>query len=127
MAHEITWDDARVTVRYFEIPNDSELICVVVGIQGDERFDSTYQALHDFSECEGISYHPLTIGEIVAMNIEAAVSNKRLRIAVVSENPDVKKMFNYFDDFGQNPFVTRLFPCRAEADAWLDGRASPAA
>lgn len=124
MTHEVTWDKERVTVRYFNKASDTELISVVEDIQTDDRFENVTQALHDFKECQCIEHYPITIGEIVALHIDAPAPNKNLKIAIVGNTADMTQMLKFFDDFGQTPFPISVFTTFAEAESWLRGRHS---
>lgn len=122
MAHLISWEKQRVCVSYSGQCSDDDILRVVIQLQADIRFDSTYQALHDFTECEGMSCAKknLALEELAARNSGAARSNKKLRIAVVTDRPDVLAMLQTFEDFELSPYPIRVFRNTESANAWLN-------
>lgn len=119
MTHKVEWGVERVTVRYFDKASDSEIISAVEDLQTDERFDSVTQVLHDFNLCECIAHYPVTIGEIVALHIDAPSPNKCLKIAIASKQSDIDQVLQFFDDFGHTEFPISVFASAADAEAWL--------
>lgn len=123
MTYSIRWDDRRVCVSYSGQCSDDEVLRVVTELQADSRFDETYQALHDFTKCKGMSSsgQKLTLEELAARNYAAAANNQRLLIAIVTDRPDVLAMLESFNDIGLSPFPIRVFGNEASANAWLNG------
>jgi hypothetical protein len=119
MTHKVIWGEERVTVRYFDKASDTEIITAVEDLQTDDRFEKITQALHDFNSCECIEHYPVTVGEIAALHIDAPSPDKRLKIAIVCNNPAIKQMLQFFDDFGHTPFPIDVFPTCAHAETWL--------
>lgn len=123
MTHSIRWDDQRVCVSYSGQCSDDEVLRAVIQIQADSRFDGTYQALHDFTECEAMSFSEKkpVLEELSARNFAAAAFNKRLRIAIVTDRPDVLAMLESFNNIGLSPFPMHVFGNTESASVWLTG------
>ena len=121
MSYKTEWTKSRVSVCYAGHCTETDVLNAVIGLQCDYRFDSTYQALHDFSQCESMSPSPKHLEELAVHNIGAAASNSKLRIAVVANKPDVLVMLDRFDRLGLNPYPLRAFENAESAIAWLDG------
>ena len=97
------------------------MLNAVIEIQSDYRFDSTYQALHDFTECQSLASVPEVLEQIAVQNIGAAVSNPNLRIAVIADHPDVLSMLDCFASLALSPYPLCVFQAIESALAWLEG------
>lgn len=120
MGYTVNWLPRRVSVIYSGHCTETEVLNAVVQLQSDYRFDSTNQALHDFSQCESLSPSPEHLQELAGRNVGAAVSNPKLRIAVISSRPDVLGMLERFNSLGLSPYPLRTFANAESANAWLD-------
>lgn len=124
MPFAVDWKRPRVTVVYTGHCAESDVLKVVVALQSDQRFDSTYQALHDFRQCLSLAPSPEQLEEVAMRNIGAAMSNPKLRIAVITDRPDVLAMLERFESLGLNTYPLRAFVDPDLANDWLnsDGR-----
>ncbi len=119
MSHHIDWAKDRVTVVYSGDCSEAEILDVVIKLQSDYRFDTICRALHDFRRCTAMVPSTASLEELAARNSAAAVSNPRLRIAVIAENPEVLAMLDRFASIGLCPYVLRTFVEPESANAWL--------
>lgn len=120
----VDWTNRRVSVCYSGHCTEAEVLNVVIELQSDPRFDSTRQALHDFSQCESMLPSPGDLEELASRNIGAAVTNPNLRIAVIANKPDVLGMLERFNSIGLSPYPLRTFENAESAIAWLDSTPS---
>jgi len=121
MAFSVDWAGRKVSVAYTGHCSEKDVLNVVVALQSDARFDSTNQALHDFTGCLSLLPSPEHLEEVAMRNLGAAMSNPRLRIAVVTDRPDVLAMLERFDKLGLNTYPVRSFETTSDANAWLSG------
>jgi hypothetical protein len=119
MSHTIDWTAQRVTVRYHGPCCDSVVLNAVKEIQCNYRFDSTHEALHDFSDCESWTESLADLEELSARNSGAAASMSRLRIAVIPDRPDVLAMLKRFNSIGMSPYPLCAFVDIESANDWL--------
>ena len=121
MAYQIEWSKKCVKVSYSGDCSAVDVLNAVIEIQSDYRFDSTYQALHDFTECQSLASVPEVLEQIAVQNIGAAVSNPNLRIAVIADHPDVLSMLDCFASLALSPYPLCVFQAIESALAWLEG------
>ncbi|QID19251.1 hypothetical protein G3580_17485 [Nitrogeniibacter mangrovi] len=123
MAYTIDWGRHRVCVTYSGECDEDTVLQVVIALQADVRFDSTYEALHDFSACTRVTTSAVHMEEIAARNFAAVRSNDKLHIAVIPDREDVNTMLRCFDDIGLNPYPIEVLPTLEAANAWFAGAA----
>ena len=119
MCHQIDWEQQRVSVVYSGHCTEAEVLDVVIKLQSDYRFDALRHALHDFRRCESMSASSEALEELAARNRGAAVSNSRLRIAVIADRPDVHAMLDRFASIGLSPYPLLSFADAESANGWL--------
>jgi hypothetical protein len=123
MGYSVDWTKQKVTVVYSGHCTETDVLNVVVALQSDVRFDSTHQALHDFSQCLSLAPSPEHLEEVAMRNVGAAMSNPRLRIAVVTTKPDVLAMLERFESIGLSPYPLYVFDDVQSANDWLSSGA----
>ena len=121
MAYQTEWTKQCVKVFYYGNCSEADVLKVVIEIQADCRFDSTHQALHDFTRCQSLVSVPDVLEQIAVHNVGAAISNPNLRIAVIAEHPDVLNMLERFASLGLGSYPMRVFRTAESALVWLDG------
>ncbi len=127
MSYTLNWEADGVWVRYGGQSSIDEIAEVAKAIQGSARFDNLRFVLHDFSECNGISYALDLVEELAAVDCVACRSNPKLRVAVVADNPAVTALVEDYMSTGLNPAPMAIFHHIDEARAWLHGEGRPKA
>ncbi|OHC65577.1 MAG: hypothetical protein A2040_13825 [Rhodocyclales bacterium GWA2_65_19] len=119
MAYRTIWETNGICVRYSGHSSDREIALLVHEFQADERFDNVRYILHDFRDCENLTYSKLAIEELSAIDAAAAMSKPEHRVAVVSDRPDVLGMVKAYMDTGfQAKDQLRIFSSLEAARSW---------
>jgi hypothetical protein len=115
------WEAHGVHWRYWDSVSGEELIRSNLEIYGDERFDTMKYQLVDLT---GVSEFNVTRDEmlkIAAYDRAAALSNPRVRVAVVASNKAIKTLTQLYNaENTSSPWETRLFDSLQEARTWVD-------
>jgi hypothetical protein len=108
-------------VTYSGQTSDQEVARFAREGQADERFMDLRYVLHDFLKCTGATFSTQRTRELSAIDSAAAVSNPRIRIAVVTDREDVLAMVHAYLEAGFPGFELRVFASVPAARAWLQG------
>ena len=119
MAFKLIWQERRVTIRYSGHVSDVQTGMASRLIQGDPRSDGLREILHDGRECTSFIFSEAIIEEIAAIDGAAAMSTPKLRIAVISDRPDVIAAVDYYASLELSPFPVRVFADLQAANHWL--------
>ena len=125
MGYEVVWEQpAGVIKRHFGLVTGRDLLGAVRETEGDSRFDTLRYVINDFRDCTGLAVSPAEVQEIAALDGAAARTNPRIRIAVVTDLPEVMATAKAYADDPLTPFVTRVFASMEEARRWVREGAS---
>lgn len=119
MPYDITWEEKGVLRRYFGHLSGAELIRAVVEVEADPRFDSIRYVLNDFLDVDSIAVSDEDIMEISALDGAAQLSNPRIRVAVVTQDEDMRRHTESYAASGLHGYPTRVFTNQVQARAWL--------
>ena len=119
MGYELSWESRGAVKRFFGHVTGNDILKSVVQIESDERFDEMRWVINDFLETTGLTVSPSELDEIAAIDGAAALVNPKIRIAIVTTNPDLISASDQYANSPMNSFPTRIFPTQAEARAWL--------
>lgn len=120
-----TWESRGVVCRFSGHVTATEVSESADRIQGDRRFDALRCVLNDFRDCTSVDMPRTMIEEIAAKDGAAALTNSEIRIAVVSDHPDVLRIFDHYMAEALSPWVAKNFGSIAAARAWLAGPRAP--
>jgi len=126
MAFEIVWEPKGAVKRFFGRVSDEEVLQAGLEIEADQRFDHLSYVINDFLACDGFSATPGTVDEISAIDNAAALSNSRIRIAVVATVPEIVAVAEQYAASPMNVYPTRIFASPADARKWLGDSGSTA-
>ncbi len=126
MAYEIVWEPKGAVKRFFGHVSDTEVLQAGLDIECDRRFDQLSFVINDFLACDGFSVSEGTVEEISAIDNAAALSNPRIRIAVIATAPEIVAAAEQYAASPMNVYATRIFPNPADARKWLDDSSSTA-
>lgn len=124
MPYQTIWEKHGIYVSYSGQTSDEEVARFAQEGQSDERFTDLHYVLHDFLNCTGASFSTPRIEELSAIDSAAAVSNPRIKIAVVTDREDVLAMVRAYLDTGFPGFALRVFTALAPAREWSQGKAT---
>lgn len=119
MAFRMIWQERRVTIKYSGHVSDVQIGMAARLIQGDPRSDGLHEILHDGREGTSFSFSEAIIEEIAAIDGAFAMSVPKLRIAIVTERPDVIAAVDHYTGLELSPFPVRVFADIEAAERWL--------
>lgn len=119
MPYTHTWESRGIVCRFWGHVTAAEVAESVDNIQGDFRFDALRYVLNDFSDCASVDMPRAKLEEIAAKDGAAARTNSGIRIAVVSDHPDVLRMTDAYMAEALSPYVAKNFGSMAAARSWL--------
>lgn len=120
MGRVICWEAPDgVLKRYFGHVTDSEVLEGNQQVEADPRFDELRYVVNDFTDCTSLETSSPDVEAIAAIDGAAAVSNSRIRIAIVATHVDVLAVSRAYASSSRNPYDTRIFESVDEARAWL--------
>ena len=126
MAYEIVWEPKGAVKCFFGKVSDVEVLQASLDIECDWRFDHLSFVINDFLACEGFSVSEGTVEEISAIDNAAAMSNPKIRIAVIATVPEIVAAAEQYAASPMNVFPTRIFASPADARKWLGDSGSTA-
>lgn len=116
---EHIWEERGLVRRFVGHVSAEELARSTILGQQDLRFDTMRYVINDFRDCTSINA-PLEVIEVIAATDSgAAMSNNRIRIATVSDKPDVLAITDMYQKAGYSPYPTRNFDTIEAAREWL--------
>jgi hypothetical protein len=96
----------------------AEVIQMQEQAHAEPRFDFIHYSIHDFSECEALTYEQGSFDCIAAIDAAASKSNSQIKIAIITNNPAIAEAIKSYQNPGLSPFPMRLFANEDEARAW---------
>ena len=118
MQSEITWEPRGLLVTYQGKITCVELSAVVRRFQSDERYDTIRYILHDCTGCTGASYTQTCLEDLAATDGAAAISNPRVRVAVVATHPEMLAFTRQYLSVGLHRRELRVFSTLEQARDW---------
>lgn len=126
MPYEIVWEPKGAVKRFFGRVSDAEVLQSGLEIECDPRFDNLNFVINDFLACDSFSVSEGTVDEVSAIDNAAALSNPRIRIAVIATLPEIVAAAEQYAASPLNVYMTRIFAGPADARQWLDDSGSTA-
>lgn len=120
MPSQTTWEKRGIYVKYEGAVTDHDVQSVVTLFQADRRYDAIRYVLHDFTDCQHLTYSSKLLEEIAACDSIAAMNTTGHRVAVFPDRPEVLRMVELYLESGfRSPDVVRVFSDSAGARAWV--------
>lgn len=120
MAYEIIWESpSGVVKRHFGHVTGGDLRAAVEATESDPRFNGLRYVINDFLDCRSLAVADPEVEEIAAIDNAAALSNNRIRIAVVATLPEVIAVARVYAHDPLTPYETRICDTMAAARDWL--------
>lgn len=119
MPYKINWDKSGVVIHFIGHVNDKELISMAAGLQGDPRFDELRYIVADYSCCTKFSVTPEGLEYVIATSAASALSNNKIRVAIVSATPEIVTAADLFITSPLTLFPVRTFQILEAAYKWL--------
>jgi len=119
VACEVVWEGRGVYRRFFGSTSAAEIMRSVIEVESDDRFDNIRYVINDLQDCADIAVDLRAIEEVAAYDHAAALSNPRIRIAVVADRHEVRALVDGYLNAGLSTYPVRMFARLDEARLWL--------
>lgn len=120
MAYTITWADRGVITRWSGESSAQEIIRFLNELHRSPHFDDLRYSLHDYRQCEDILFDPDAMEEVAALDRAGAISNPRIRVAIVADTPKIVALMDAYLAAELSPYPLQLFANMHDARHWLD-------
>lgn len=120
MPYTTTWEKVGVLTKWYGHSTSAELANFMQEGQVHPNFDSIRYSIHDFTECESFLHEEDIVEYIAALDGAGAVTNPRIKIAMVAPSRDVLDAINVYKESMLSPYPIRTFATTAEARIWLE-------
>lgn len=87
-----TWESSGIVCRFLGHVTATDVAESLDSIYGDRRFDALRYVLNDFRDCASVDMPRAKLEEIAAKDGAAELTNSKIRIAVVSDHPEVLRL-----------------------------------
>lgn len=119
MSYEIIWEERGAIKRFWGMVTSHDMVQSVLDTERDPRFDDMRYVINDFLDITGCSAGASDAEEVATQDCGAAMTNPRIRIAVVTDSPSIIALTNQYANSPVNAYETRIFSTLPEARAWL--------
>ena len=120
MKDEITWVTRGVLVTLSEQVNGAELFRLNEKVYGDSRFEDIRYQLWDLTNITEFNVSIEDIVKIAAHDRAAALSNSRMKVAIVTTEEMIQTIVNlYSAEMFESPWDSKIFDSMADAQQWL--------
>lgn len=109
---------AGLYVRHHGCLTDADLVQFTQSTHAGSSFTTLRYIIHDTRACTGAAYSASKVEEVVATDMAAALSNARIKLAVVAVHPDVVAMARSYMDSPLVAYPIRLFESAEAARRW---------
>ena len=123
MPYTTTWtEDGGIIWNYSGLLTGAEVIRSNMEIYGDERFDSLRYQIVDLREVTANEISKADMRKIGHLDMAAARSNPRVRVAVVTEDPVGAEISQFYAEITRgSPWKMAIFRKMDDALAWAKG------
>ena len=117
MPFEILWEPKGAYKKVHGVVTAQEFMRSITELQSDLRFDRLKYTINDFSGAAALRITESDIHDYAAMGIGAAHSNPGIKIAIVSDDPEIVAMVRLYARL--SPYQTEFFGDMDGARAWI--------
>ncbi len=121
VAYRAEWVTGGLVRKFWGEVTDQELHLGNLEVYDHACFDDTRYAICDFLDVDAIDLSEGELKKIAYMDIAAAKSNPRVKVAGAAELDVIKDYTAIYANYNEpSPWKTRFFRTMAEAHAWID-------
>lgn len=120
MSSELIWEARGLYRRYYGIANDAEVAGDTFVLESCPQFEELRYTILDFLGIEGFTLiNPSFIDEAAAIDSAAAMSHPNLKVAVVTDSPEIRELAEQYIAHPLNAYPTGIFASLEEARKWV--------
>lgn len=120
MSYTNKWEKEGLYRIFTDKISGEEVLRSNLAIQGDARFDDIKYVLNDFTQTVEFEISDMDVNKIVATDGVAAISNARLKIAIVATLESLLDWIHlYCEKMQGSPFECNVFTNLDDAREWV--------
>ena len=119
MSCKIIWEPRGVVKHFLDEVTSHDMLQSVRETEGDARFDDLRFVINDFLDITGVSSMHHDVEEISAIDSIAAITNPRIKVAVVATSPLIIEMAESYINSPLNRYPTKIFQTLTDARMWI--------
>ena len=120
MPYSTEWKEKEFQATFTGIVTSQEILKMVFGFYGDERFDRIKYNLVDFTGADSLKTNEKEIKEIAYLDMAAARSNPNIKVAIAAGHDFIKEMSQLYAEYSdESPWQVKIFNTLEEARQWL--------
>ena len=124
MPYTLDWEPKGVYWEYSGDVSGAEIIEASTAIYGDPRFDELNYKLVNFLKITSFDVQKMDIMMIASQHKAAALSNRRIKTAIVVNEPS-PLLDAFIAQLSNSPWEVKAFNCLVEASTWLGRKFIP--
>lgn len=119
MPYVIIHEAHGVLVKWWGHASSADVVRMQEQAHANPNYDQFRYSIHDFSECVGFSCDLADMEYSAAIDAAAARINQRVKVAVVTNLPEVLQAAQAYWDNGLSPYPIRTFSTLEDARTWV--------
>jgi hypothetical protein len=120
MPFETIFEDQGIFWKMSGVVNSDDINEVNKILYGHPDFDVLRYIIFDYTEADDFQMEVPEVIKVAAMDGAAALTNPKIRIAIVTQNENLLKAIQVFNNFrGGHPWETKVCDTVDEAREWL--------
>ncbi len=120
MPYEMIWEAKGLYRRYYGRGTDQEVLESARATESSARHGDLRYVILDFLDVEEVILtNPSFIAEIVAVDFGAALSNPRIKFAVVTLHSEIRRLARAYATHPLCSYPLEVFSALGEARAWV--------
>ena len=119
MPYAIIHEAQGILVKWRGHASSADVVRMQEQAHANPNYERFRYSIHDFSECVGFSCDLADMEYSAAIDAAAARINQRVKVAVVTNLPEVLQAAQAYWDNGLSPYPIRTFSTLEDARTWV--------
>lgn len=119
MPYTVRWEPLGVYKEFSGVVTGAELLASVKEVANDFRFYDIQYEVSDYLDAERTEFTQEALNEVRAVRIGSFMSNPRIKVALVTLDPEIQQRMETTIASRLTLHQTRLFSALDEANQWL--------
>jgi hypothetical protein len=125
MPYSLIWENDGVYKKFTGVVTGAELVQSVNEVANDMQFGKARYEVSDYLSAESTDFSQDALNEVRAMRIGSFQRNPRIRVAIVTHDPQIQQRIFSTIATRMTLHQTKVFSAVAEANAWVGRAANP--
>ena len=119
MPYTLRWEPHGVYKEFSGVVSGAELLASVKEVANDFRFYDIQYEISDYLQAERTEFSQESLNEVRAVRIGSFMGNPRIKVAMVTLDPEIQQRMETTITARLTLHQTRLFTQLDDANAWL--------